>query len=345
MIPKTSFTFKLTAEQRKTLVELLRAGNYRPCTVPYTEIAVEAVGWNCRVNLYTSGKCLVQGTGAQEFVVNILEPSVLGQATVGYEDVLSPEAIAPHMGIDESGKGDFFGPMVIAAAYTNEDLSKAMQNLGVRDSKQISSDAQALRIGTEIRKLLGPNRYTVVRIGNATYNRLYAKMRSVNRLLAWSHARCIENLLNTVPSCPRAVSDQFGSKEGVERALMQKGRTIVLEQRHKAESDIAVAAASILAREGFLRSLTALREQYGQEFPKGASPQVREAAMALVKAKGPGVLAEVAKCHFRTTDAVLATTGHARDELPPECRVVSQDTAGRDFRRPPSPEGSGSGAA
>jgi ribonuclease HIII len=288
---------------------------------------------------------LVQGTGAQEFVVNILEPMVLGQAVVGYENVLSPEAIAPHMGIDESGKGDFFGPMVIAAAYTNEDLSKTMQDMGVRDSKQISSDAQALRIGSEIRKLLGPNRYTVVRIGNATYNRLYAKMRSVNRLLAWSHARCIENLLNTVPSCPRAVSDQFGSKEVVERALMQKGRKIVLEQRHKAESDIAVAAASILAREGFLRSLVALRDQYGQEFPKGASPQVRAAAVALVGTKGPGVLIDVAKCHFRTTDAVLAAAGHSRDELPPEGRVVSQDTAGRDFRRPASSNDSATGVA
>lgn len=334
MTPKTSFTFKLTTEQQAALVELLQTGNYRPCQVPYTVVAVDAAGWNCRVNLYTSGKCLVQGTGAQEFVVNILEPMILKQAVVGYEAVLSPEAIAPHMGIDESGKGDFFGPMVIAAAYTNEELSKAMQEMGVRDSKQISSDAQALKIGSQIRQLLGPNRYTVVRIGNSTYNRLYAKMRSVNRLLAWSHARCIENVLGTVPSCPRAVSDQFGSKEGVERALMQKGRTIVLEQRHKAESDIAVAAASILAREGFLRSLTALRDQYGQEFPKGASPQVREAAVSLVRAKGPGVLIDVAKCHFRTTDAVLSAAGHSRNELPPEGQVVSQDTAGRDFRHP-----------
>ncbi len=162
-------------------------------------------------------------------------------------------------------------------------------------------------------------------------------MRSVNRLLAWAHARCIENLLTTLPSCPRAVSDQFGSKEGVERALMGKGRRIVLEQRPRAESDIAVAAASILAREGFLRSLEQLKQQHGQPFPKGASPQVRAAAEALVRQKGPGVLIEVAKCHFRTTDAVLAAAGFRREDLPPEGRVVSQDTAGRDFRAPRPP--------
>jgi len=336
MPPKTSFTFTLTPAQQDTLAGLLETGNYRPCEVPHTRIAVDAVGWNCRVNLYNSGKCLIQGKGAEEFVVNIMEPSVLGAATIGYEDILTPEAVAPHMGIDESGKGDYFGPLVIAAAYVNEDLAKAMQELGVRDSKLISSDAQALRLGTAIRNLLGPNRYSIVRVGNPTYNRLYAKMRSVNRLLAWAHARTIENILTTVPSCPRAVSDQFGNKTDVERALMKKGREIVLEQRHRAESDIAVAAASILARETFLRSLTALGEQYGQAFPKGASPQVRAAAEALVKAKGPTVLVDVAKCHFRTTDAILSAVGSSREALPPECRVTSQDTTGRDFRRRPA---------
>lgn len=332
MKPKTSFSFKLDEEQRSVLYDLLSIGNYRPCTVPHTLIAVDAVSWKCRVNLYNSGTCLVQGSGAEDFVLNILEPMVLKSASLGYEAVLAPESVTPHMGIDESGKGDFFGPLVIAAAYTNSELAEALQKMNVRDSKNISSDAQALRLGAEIRKLLGPNRYTVVRIGNATYNRLYAKMRSVNRILAWAHARCIENLLTTVPSCPRAVSDQFGNKESVERALMSKGRQIKLEQRHRAESDIAVAAASILAREGFLRSLDFLKKKEEQVFPKGASPQVRSAAEELVRKKGPAILIEVAKTHFRTTDAILAATGHTRDDLPPEGRVKSQDSTGRDFR-------------
>ena len=331
---KTSFTFKLTDEQRESVTALLKAGNYRPCTVPYTTIAVEAVSWNCNVNLYTSGKLLVQGRGAREFVLNILEPMVLGVASLGYEEVLNPESVSPHLGTDESGKGDFFGPMVIAAAYTNETLSHQMQKLGVKDSKLITSDQQALKLGAEIRKLLGENRYTIVRIGNTTYNRLYATMKSVNRLLSWGHARCIENLLTLVPGCPRAVSDQFASsKDAIERALMKKGRSIELVQMHKAESDIAVAAASILARESFLRSLQQMASLYGQTFPKGASPQVQEAAVELIKKKGPRILMEVAKCHFRTTDAVLGATGHSRTELPAEGQVVSQATEGRSFKK------------
>ena len=332
--PQTSFTFKLTPEQQELLEMMLRTGNYRPCEVPYTIVAVEAPSWKCHVNLYTSGKCLVQGKGAQEFVLNILEPMVLGEATVGYEDILDPRQLEPHMGVDESGKGDFFGPLCIAAAYTNEELVEPLRELGVRDSKRITSDDQALRIAAGIRRLLGPGRYAVVRIGNATYNRLYAKMHSVNRLLSWGHARAIENLLTAVPSCPRAISDQF-DRNGIQRALMKSGRQIELEQHPRAEADIAVAAASILAREAFLLALRQIQTAQGAEaIPKGASPQVRAAAEALVRSKGPGILVEVAKCHFRTTDAVLAATGHTRAELPPEGRVVSQSTDGRDFRRP-----------
>ena len=332
---KTSFTFKLTEGQQAAAVALLKAGNYRPCKVPYTVVAVEAVSWKCNVNLYTSGKLLVQGRGAYEFVLNILEPMVLGTASLGYEEVLNPEANAPHLGTDESGKGDFFGPMVIAAAYVNETLAAQMKKLGVKDSKLITSDAQAFKLGSEIRKLLGENRYVVVRIGNPTYNRLYATLKSVNRLLSWGHARCIENLLTLIPDCPRAVSDQFASsKEAIERALMKKGRSIELVQMHKAESDIAVAAASILARESFLRSLQQMAALHGQEFPKGASPQVQAAAVELVKKKGPRILMEVAKCHFRTADAVLAAAGHSRGDLPEEGQVVSQATTdGRTFRR------------
>lgn len=340
MPPLTSFTFKLTPDQQDLLVALLRIGNYKPCQVPYTIIAVEAVSWKCHINVYTSGKCLIQGKGAQDFVVNIMEPQVLGEATVGYEDLLDPEQYAPHMGIDESGKGDFFGPLCIAAAYTNEDVCDALKEIGVRDSKRISSDAQALKIAAGIRKILGPNRYTVVRIGNPTYNKLYAKMHSVNRMLSWGHARAIENLLTSVPSCPRAISDQF-DRNGIQRALMKSGREIILEQHPRAEADIAVAAASILAREAFLASLQYLKTAHGgQVFPKGASPQVKEAAEALIRSEGPGVLLQVAKCHFRTADAVLAATGHSREELPPEGRVVSQAVDGRDFHHhhPSAPE-------
>ncbi len=319
--PKTSFTYTLTGDQQRTLKELLKDGNFKPCTVPHTVVAVE--GADCHINLYTSGKCLVQGKGAEDFVLFYLEPLVLGAAGVGYEEVLTPEATAPHMGIDESGKGDFFGPLVAAAAYVNPDLAKTMREIGVKDCKQLS-DKQVLAIGARLRDLLGRNRYALVAIGAETYNRLYAKFRNVNGLLAWAHARCIENLLETVADCPRAVADQFGSEHVIKRALMKKGRSIVLEQRHKAESDIAVAAASVLAREAFLRSLLRIGGEFGAAIPKGASDQVRAAAVELVRKHGPEVLLRTCKCHFRTTEAVLAACGKSRADLPPDGRVVSR---------------------
>ena len=326
---QTSHTIVLSPEQQETLIRVLREGNYRPLTVPYTRIAVETA--ECKIALYQSGKCVAQGKGATDFVTFVLEPLVLGAARLGYEDVLDPEATRPHMGVDESGKGDFFGPMVISAAYVDPVLAEDMRALGVRDSKKISSDKVALDMARELRRMLGA-RFSLVAVGPAAYNRLYAKMRSVNALLSWGHARAIENLLAAVPDCPRAISDQFGNPAQVRRALMGRGRGIELVQRHRAESDLAVAAASVLARAGFLQALKRLEEQYGQPFLKGASAEVRKAAERLVRARGERVLLETAKCHFRTTDQVLAAVGKSRAALGPEGAAVS-----RAAREPKSP--------
>ena len=322
---KNSYTFVLTKEQQEALKTLLNMGNYKRKEVPHTLIAVEAQ--DCVVNLYKSGKCLVQGKGAEDFVIFFLEPNVLQAATVGYEEILNPDLVAPHMGIDESGKGDFFGPLVACAVYVDPDLAHAMQELGVKDCKQLT-DKAVFFIGNKTRQLLGPKRFAMVAIGPEAYNRLYTKMRNVNTLLAWAHARCIENLLETVPDCPRAVADQFGAKQVIERALMKKGRSIKLEQRHKAESDIAVAAASVLAREAFLRGLGRLGETYGIQAHKGASEQVKASAIELVKKSGPDVLLKTCKCHFRTADQVLAACGSSRAALVPDGQAVSRTKDG-----------------
>lgn len=321
MTKRTSFSFKLSKSEQAELTRILTLGNYRPAQVPYTTIAVTTP--DCGINLYTSGKCLVQGKGAEEFVKFIMEPMVLGRAELGYESVVDPQALQPHMGVDESGKGDFFGPIVVAAAYVDAELVEKMREMNVRDSKTITSDSKALDMGRDLRRLLG-RRFSTVKIGPLAYNRLYTKMRNVNTLLAWAHARAIENLLENVPDCPRAISDQFGKKEQVERALMKKGRDIELIQQPRAESDIAVAAASVIAREIFLRSLHSMREKYTIEFPKGASAHVRESAVVLARKFGPELLTETAKCHFKTTDQVLAELKTDRSVLGPEGQAVSK---------------------
>lgn len=313
---KNSYTIKLTPDQMDAAARILREGNYRPRRVEYALAAAE--GEDCQIVLYQSGKCLVQGKGAADWVTFVLEPQVLGEARLGYEDVLNPEANAPHMGVDESGKGDFFGPLVIAAAYVDETIAKDLKALNVRDSKTITTDKAAQDLAKKIRARLA-DKFVVVSIGPAAYNRLYATMGSVNRILAWGHARAIENLLEKVPTCPRALSDQFGPEQQIQRALQQKGRKIKLEQRHKAESDVAVAAASILARSGFLTAMDKLGEKVGVKLPKGASDKVKQVAGEIAKKHGGAAFLDVAKCHFKTTDDVLGPLGKSRqsENLPP----------------------------
>lgn len=308
-----SFTFKLSEDEQDAVFHLLKSPKYDPTTVPHTRIAVSIP--DCRINLYNSGKLLVQGKAAQEWITFTLETEILKEARLGYDEVHDPEAFQPHMGIDESGKGDFFGPLVIASAYVNEDLVAKLREMGVRDSKKISSDNVALNMAREIKKLLG-DRCAMITIGPRSYNRMYSKIRNVNKMLAWGHARAIESLLEKVPDCPRALSDKFGPTHQIERALMDRGKKIQLDQRTKAESDPAVAAASILARAGFLYALKKMGKTQGFEVPKGASDKVRREAEKLVADKGPGILLDVAKCHFQTTDKVLAEVGYSRKDLP-----------------------------
>ena len=298
----TIYTGKLTEVQAKTLQAWLRGHDYEFRDVPYALFAAGKEKVN--VVFYESGKLVVQGKGTQEFIEFVLEPQILGEARLGYEAVLDPSLLLPRLGIDESGKGDFFGPLCIAGVYVNESVIRAWKDLGVRDSKNISSDRKIAELAEEIRRTPGCVT-TVVPIGNEAYNRLYLKMRSVNTMLAWGHARVIENLLaqkdRMQPLPVRAISDQFAAdKATVAKALMSLGRELELVQRHKAESDIAVAAASILARHEFVRRLADLGKQHGTIFPKGASAAVDAAAKEFVTKFGPVGLAKVSKLHFRT---------------------------------------------
>jgi len=253
---------------------------------------------------YHSGKLVVQGRGTQEFVEFVLEPEITGEARLGYEEVLNPDLLVPRLGVDESGKGDFFGPLCIAGVYANADIVRSWQAAGVRDSKSITSDKKIAELAGVIRETPGVVA-SVVPVGNEAYNRLHEKMGSVNRVLAWGHARVIENLMEQRgrmnPPPERVISDQFAhDKSTVAGALMALGREIELVQRHKAESDLAVAAASILARHEFVTRLRKLGEDYGVTFPKGASAAVDKVAKEFVEAQGPGKLRLVSKLHFRT---------------------------------------------
>jgi ribonuclease HIII len=300
--PLTSHTCKLTAEQAATLQKWLQEHGYRFRAVPYARFAGERDKTN--VVFYESGKLVVQGKGTQEFIEFVLEPEILKEARLGYETVLNPEILLPRLGVDESGKGDFFGPLCIAGAYVNESVVHAWKDAGIRDSKNIGSDKRIKDLAELIRNTPGCVT-TVVPIGNEAYNRLYAKLRSVNAMLAWGHSRVIENLMlqrhRMNPPPARAISDQFAhDKATVARALMSLGREIELIQRHRAEEDLAVAAASILARDEFVTRLGKMEKEYGQALPKGASAAVDAAAKEFLAKHGVSNLPKVAKMHFRT---------------------------------------------
>lgn len=311
---KNIYSYKLDSEQQDVLYALLEAGNYKLETVPHTRIAVSLP--DCRINLYNSGKCVIQGKGAADFVTFTMEPLVLLDAQLGYEEI-DPEQKEPHLGVDESGKGDFFGPLVIAAAYIDAEIYDAFKAANVRDCKDISSDKVTIKMAADIRKVLN-GRYGGLCLGNATYNRLYAKMNNVNRILAWGHATSIENALEKVPDCPKAICDKFGPEHRIKSALKTRGKKIELIQRTKAESDLAVAAASVMARANFLQNIEHIGKKYDITIPKGCSAKTVEVACDLVKKHGPGILPKIAKCHFKTTDKVLEACGYTRDDLPKE---------------------------
>jgi ribonuclease HIII len=300
--PLSSHTCKLTDAQASALQSCLQARHWEFRDVPYARFAAES--GKCTVVFYESGKLVVQGKGTQEFIEFLLEPEVLKQARLGYETVLNPDLLLPRMGVDESGKGDFFGPLCIAGVYVNESVVKAWKDSGIRDSKNISSDKKISDLAGLIRKTPGCV-MDVVTIGNEAYNRLYARMKNVNAILAWGHARVIENLMGLRhqmnPAPVKAISDQFASsKNVVAKALMSLGKELKLVQRHQAEEDLAVAAASILARDEFVKRLAALEKQFEMKLPKGASAPVDAAAKEFVAKHGADNFPKVAKTHFRT---------------------------------------------
>ena len=308
MTEKASPTCKviqLTPEQMQELHRILKDGSWELTDAPYCVFKTKRE--NISIAAYTSGKLVIQGKGTAEFLEFLLEPQVLKEAafTSPDADSTAETVFTPHAGIDESGKGDFFGPLVIACAFVADETAVAkLTALGVRDSKAIKSDARITEIAAQITPILH-GKTAIVAIGPEAYNRAYAKIGSLNRLLAWGHARALENLLQKAPECTEALADKFGEEHLIRNALMEKGRAVELIQRTKAESDIAVGAASILARSEFVRRMNLLSEECGITLPKGAGPGVERVAGLLVEKGGREILERTAKMHFRTAYRVL----------------------------------------
>ena len=285
----TNLSFPFPEQKWRELKNFLEGQGAQVKEIPY---GFQAGFEDAVVNWYSSGKLVLQGKGAPDLAEELY---VRGLIKAGFSP--KPET---RIGVDESGKGDFFGPLVAAGALVSPEVEHELLRLGVRDSKTISqSSIQA--IATEINKIVP---HSKVVVNPARYNQLHLEMKNLNRMLAWAHARVIENLLEK-HEARLAVSDQFGDESYLKNALMQKGKQIKLIQRHRAEQDLAVAAASIFARAEFLKRMDELSEKAGIILPRGASDEVIEAGKKLVAKFGMNGLDEFAKTHFKTTQKLI----------------------------------------
>lgn len=249
---------------------------------------------------YNSGKFVIQGRNIEplfdKLTENFMEIHEMGKVKrEKKKDDAMPVLTLPYIGTDESGKGDFFGPLVVAGVVLDEKNIELFKKLGIKDSKKLK-DEQMIEMMHEIQK---NSTFSVVSITNARYNELYITFRNLNKLLAWGHARVIENILEK-RDCKQVLSDKFGDESLIQNALMEKGKTIHLEQRVRAEADLAVAAASVLARATFVQRMKDMEGYYGFKFPKGCGANVSQAAKEFSKMYDRKRLYEVCKGHFKT---------------------------------------------
>lgn len=309
-----SYTAKLDDSQMEKLRAICEQRGWMPFEVAYTRFAFKADHLKINVSAYTSGKVVIAGKGTEDFVRDTLEPEVIGVAALGYDEVLHPDWFESHAGLDESGKGDFFGPVIAATVIADKPAIEAWRKAGVQDSKKIA-ELQIIKLDKIIRETRGAVARTCF-CGMTKYNELMARPRAnLNSLLAWQHATALEQAL-LVKRVPWGLLDQFSKQPLVQRELARKKvDNFELRMRTKAEEDPVVAAASIVARAEFVRQMHALSKRFGAKLQKGAGPLVKEQARQIMQKFGTRALGEFAKLHFRTAYDVVKEAGKL-DELP-----------------------------
>jgi len=308
----STYSLKLDDSQMEKLRSVLSGRGWEAFDVPYARYAFK--GRDCNVTAYESGKLVIAGKGTEEFVTMTLEPDVTMAPKLGYDEVLHPDWFELHAGLDESGKGDFFGPVVAATVIADKTAVEGWIKAGVKDSKRIV-DSQIIRLDKLIRETHGVAVATCL-CGMAKYNLLMSRPRAnLNRLLAWQHATALAQALSR-KRAPRGLLDQFTKQPLVQRELAKMGvRDFDLAMRTKAEEDPVVAAASVVARAEYVRQMHALSKEFGGPLQKGAGPLVKEQAAQIIGRFGARALGNFAKLHFRTAYEVVAAAGKL-DELP-----------------------------
>lgn len=299
---KTLYTKTINESQMAALDTWLDKHLWAPYNVDYSAFAYKSKDVN--IVAYKSGKLVVQGKGTEDFVTFVLEPEIIGVAEFGYDEALHPEWFEAHAGVDESGKGDLFGPLVSACVIADGDAVKKWQDEDLKESKKVSTDNAALAMAKRVRD----TKNVVVKVSYANmakYNELYRRFGNLNKMLAWMHAKAVEGALEE-RFVPWGMLDQFTKQPLVQRQMKLDGvKDFDLKMQTKAESDPVVAAASIIARATYIFALKKLSKEFGEELMKGASAKTRQQAVSIVKKFGADKLGNFAKLHFKTAQEAL----------------------------------------
>lgn len=298
MSQKNLFVTKLGNEKKDALKRLLEEQGFTLAKAPYTHFTGKKKGVS--VAFYESGKLVVQGKELKDFIEFYLEPQILGSFEFTYKDLNVDRT--PRIGADESGKGDYFGPLVTAAVFSDAKGIDTLLELGVVDSKKLS-DKKALSLAISIKKHFQWEVFTLKPKG---YNSTYEKIQNLNSMLAWAHSKSISTLYANTQA-PKIIVDQFAKPEVLERYLKKNSDTYELIQVPRAEEDPVVAAASIIARAEFLKQLDYMGKDFGMTFPKGASNLTIAAGIKFVETLGEKELHQVAKLHFQTTQKIISS--------------------------------------
>jgi ribonuclease HIII len=288
------FVTTLDPSRAAEVKNFLQSEGFSLSIPPYSLISGKKKGIS--LTFYSSGKLVVQGKDMAEFIQFKLEPELLHTFTFGYEAAMTEYDYTPHLGLDESGKGDYFGPLCVAAVYGDENIIKQFVKMGVTDSKKLS-DKRALQLTKEIQKIAP---YEVMRLPPSTYNKLYEKFQNLNTLLAWAHHKVLI-ALQAKTNAQHATVDQFAKKAVLDNFIQRAKCVITLKQMPRAEADPVVAAASIVARGSFLQGLEEMSKTFSLPFPKGASSKTIDIGKEFIRQHGLSQLSEVGKMHFQTT--------------------------------------------
>jgi len=309
---KSMYNLKLTPAQLDKLGEVLHGRGWPTREVQYARHAFDGDG--VKVVAYESGKLVVQGKGTEHFVTHILEPEITGEVLLGYEEVNNPDWFEPHAGLDESGKGDLFGPVVSACVIADGPMVKDWMAAGIRDSKTIT-DGAILKMARQIATTKG----VVIKTAFTSmpkYNELYLKFgENLNKLLAWLHGKALNDALD-LRQPEWGLLDQFTKQPLVQKYV--KDRDFDLQMRTKAESDPVVAAASIIARATWLDQMKKLEELAGHKIPKGSGSQAKQTAKEIFQRVGEDRMSDFCKMHFKTAYEAMGKTPPAKKAWNPK---------------------------